>query len=110
MSYEVRITKIAERDIKDASNYIEYSIKNRTAAYHLVDDAIRAVYSLADSPARFQLVVDPRLASWGIRYVIVHNYLAFYVIDEIAAIVYVVRFLYQGSNWKEILRQGISVM
>ena len=37
--------------------------------------------SLADLPQKFRLVDDPVLASWGIRFVRINNYLAFYTID-----------------------------
>jgi len=40
------------------------------------------INSLADFPAKFKLVDDPVLASWGINFVIVSGYLAFYVIQK----------------------------
>ena len=49
------------------------------------------------------------MASCGIRFVIINNYLAFYTIDERKQIVTIVRFLYQKSNWNSILRQGFSL-
>ena len=52
----------------------------------------------------------PVLASWGIRFVIINNYLAFYTIDEEKQTVIIVRFLYQKSNWTSILRQGFSLI
>lgn len=60
-------------------------------------------------PEKFRLVDDPVLASWGIRFVIVNNYLAFYTIDTEMQTVIVVRFLYKKSNWNSILRQGFSI-
>ena len=57
-----------------------------------------------------RLVDDPVLASWGIRFLIVNNYLAFYTIDKEKQTVIVVRFLYQKSNWNVILRQGFSLI
>ena len=53
---------------------------------------------------------NPVLASWGIRFVIINNYLAFYTIDEEKQTVIIVRFLYQKSNWTAILRQGFSLI
>jgi hypothetical protein len=55
-------------------------------------------------------VDDPVLASWGIRFVIVNGYLAFYTISEEENLVIVVRFLFQKSNWNVILRQGFSLV
>lgn len=110
MSYIIHITATAERDIMRAADYIEFNLKNPTAADHLLDVATKQINSLADMPQKFRLVDDPVLASWEIRYVIVNNYLAFYTIDEEKQMVIVVRFLYQKSNWNAILRQGFSLI
>ena len=110
MSYTIHITATAERDIMRAADHIEFNLKNPTAADHLLDVATKQINSLADMPQKFQLVDDPVLASWGIRYIIVNNYLAFYTIDEEKQLVIIVRFLYQKSNWNAILHQGFSLI
>lgn len=110
MSYMIHITATAERDIIRAADYIEYTLKNPTAAEHLLDAATEQINSLADMPEKFHLVDDPVLASWGIRYIIVNNYLAFYTIDTEKQLVIVVRFLYQKSNWNSILGQVFSLI
>jgi plasmid stabilization system protein ParE len=108
MSYQIHITAIAERDIIGAADYIEFNLKNPEAAEHLLDEASTQISSLSDFPERFNIVDDSILASWGIRFIIVNNYLAFYIIDEKRQLVTVVRFLFQKSNWKSILKQGFS--
>ena len=110
MSYNIHITTTAERDIMRAADHIEFNLKNPTAADHLLDVATKQINSLADMPQKFQLVDDPVLAIWGIRYIIVNNYLAFYTIDEEKQLVIIVRFLYQKSNWNAILHQGFSLI
>ena len=82
MSYQVHITSTAEHDIMRAADYIEFTLKNPNAADNLLDAATEQIGSLADLPQKFRLVDDPVLASWGIRFVIINNYLAFYTIDE----------------------------
>ncbi len=110
MSYIIHITATAERDIMHAADHIQFNLKNPTAADHLLDVATEQINSLADMPQKFRLVDDPVLSSWGIRYVIINNYLAFYTIDEEKQMVIIVRFLYQKSNWIAILRQGLSLI
>ena len=110
MSYNIHITATAERDILRAADYIEFTLKNPTAADHLLDVATEQINSLADMPEKLRLVDDPVLASWGIRFIIVNNYLAFYTIDKEKQMVIVIRFLYQKSNWNSILRQGFSLI
>ena len=81
MNYQVHITKTAEK-----------------------------IGELTQMPEKLQLVDDPVLAVWGIRFIRVNNYLAFYTIDEDKKVVIIVRFLYQKSNWNTILRQGFSLI
>ncbi len=110
MKYGIHITRSAEKDILDAADYIEVVLKNPTAADHLLDEVDRHINSLSELPERIPLVNDTVLASWGVRFVIINNYLAFYVVDKTNAKVTVVRLLYQKSNWKAILRSGFSVV
>ena len=110
MKYLIHITSTAEHDIMRAADYIEYVLKNPDAADNLLDKATEEINSLTDFPEKFRLVDDPVLASWGIRYIAVNNYLAFYTIDTEKQMVIVVRFLYQKSNWNTILRQGVSLV
>ncbi len=110
MNYQVHITSSAERDIIRAADYIEFTLKNPDATDNLLDSVTEQIGSLAIMPQKFTLVDDPVLASWGIRFVIINNYLAFYTIDEKRHTVIVVRFLYQKSNWTSILQQGFSLI
>lgn len=109
MSYSIHITATAEQDLINALNHIEFVLKNPKAADDLLDESKFKINSLAEFPAEFRLVDDMLLASWGIRFVVVSGYLAFYVIFEERNQVTIVRFLYRKSNWPSILRQGFSL-
>ena len=108
MSYLVHITSTAERDIIYAADYIEFSLKNPTATDNLLDVVTEQIGSLSDLSKKFRLVDDPVLASLGIRFVIIKNYLAFYTIDEENETVIIIRFLYKKSNWTSILQHDFS--
>ncbi len=108
MSYSIYITATAERDILKASDYIEFILKNPKAADDLLYEAESQINSLADFPEKCKLVDDPVLASWGIRFIIINGYLAFYVISKETNQVKVIRFLFQKSNWNAILQHGTS--
>lgn len=107
MSYSLYITSAAERDMINASNHIEFVLKNPKAADELLDEAERCLNTLTDFPDMHSLVDDEILASWGIRFVTVNNYLAFYIISENSKQVLIIRFLYQKSNWHSILKSPI---
>ena len=104
MTYEIHITAKAELDMIEAADYIEFKLFNPKAADALLDKAAEEIGRLASMPEKHKTVDDPVLAARGIRMITINNYLAFYVIDEKARIVYVIRFLYGKRNWIKLLR------
>ena len=108
MNYCVHITRRAEKDLCHALDYIEFSLKNPQAADSLLDEAEAAMSSLDYMPERYALVDDKLLAAWGIRYIQIKKYLAFYVISKETQTVHIVRFLYGKSDWRSILHRGFT--
>lgn len=109
MNYEVRITRAAENDLNEAADYIEFVLLNPQAADDLVDAVEETLPTLAQYAQRYALVDDPVLRAWGIRFIQIKNYLAFYTISEEEQKVYIVRFLYGKRNWISILKNGFSI-
>ena len=107
MTYQIYITKTAERDLAGASDYIEFTLKNPSAADNLLDKAEEKISELSDFPEVHAVVDDPVLSAWGIRFIVINNYLAFFII--LGNTVYIVRFLYGKRNWISILKQGFSL-
>lgn len=97
------ITAAARRDLRSAADYIEYQLKNPQAARRLLEDAAREIGNLEHFPLRQPLVEDRVLAAWGIRSLLVRNYLVFYTVRDTQ--VYILRFLYAKRQWRSILRQ-----
>ena len=108
MIYALHITQTAERDLNSAVNYIEHVLLNPQAADDLLNETEIKLSSLTNFPEKFSLVDDPVLKAWGIRFVSIKNYLAFYVVSEQEQTVYFVRFLYSKRDWVSILKKGFS--
>ena len=104
MKYSIRITESAEKDLNSAIDYIEFKLLNPQAADNLLDSVEEAFKRLSDMPQMHALADDPILNAWGIRFVTINNYMAFYRIDEGSKVVYIVRFLYGKRNWMDILK------
>lgn len=104
MKYDLHITKSTEIDLIRAADYIEYNLFYPQAANDLLDKAEKAISKLSEMPQIHQLVEDPVLKSWGIRFVLVDDCMAFFKINEENKTVYFVRFLYGKRNWLEILK------
>ena len=109
MKYTLHITAAAEDDLRGAADYIEYVLMNPQASAELVEAAAEVLTALTEHPERRALPSDPVLRAWGVRFVRVKNYLAFYTVDEAAERVNIIRFLYAKRNWMDILRGGFSV-
>ena len=108
MTYAIHITQAAEKDLNSAADYIEHVLLNPQAADDLLDEAEGKVYALTCFPEKYPLVDDPVLKAWGIRFVPIKNYLAFYTVSEPDQSIYITRFLYCKRDWISILKNGFS--
>lgn len=107
-AYSIHITKTAQRDVMRTVSYIDTVLKNPIAADALINEFEKRIQELSSFPEKYALAKDPMLASWGIRFLVIKNYLAFYLVDRQTETVHVVRFLYGKSNWVSVLQDGIS--
>ncbi|MBM6802402.1 type II toxin-antitoxin system RelE/ParE family toxin [Mediterraneibacter glycyrrhizinilyticus] len=108
MNYHLHITSVAQRDISQAADYIEFVLKNPKAADDLLEETDQKINALLPFPQEHPIVEDKLLAAWGIRFTQIKNYLAFYVIEENQ--VTVIRFLYAKSDWISILKVGFPLV
>ena len=108
MNYHLHITSVAQRDISQAADYIEFVLKNPKAADDLLEETDQKINALLPFPQEHPIVEDKLLAAWGIRFTQIKNYLAFYVVEENQ--VTVIRFLYAKSDWISILKVGIPLV
>ena len=108
MSYHLHITSVAQRDISQAADYIEFVLKNPKAADDLLEETDQKINALLPFSQEHPIVEDKLLAAWGIRFTQIKNYLAFYVVEENQ--VTVIRFLYAKSDWISILKVGFPLV
>jgi len=81
-------------------------LKNPSAADRLLTKIEFNIASLSVTPQRCTLADDQALSLQKIRYLIIGNYYAFYQIDESTQTVHILRFLYEKSVWKNILKHS----
>ena len=106
MNWNIHITQEATQDLISVADYIDYVLKNPIAADNLIDEAENRFQDLSTDAELHQTISDGVIQSWGIRFIKIKNYLAFYTIDQETNSVYIVRFLYEKSNWKSILKHS----
>ena len=106
--YKLVFTKTALQDIRFAALYISDTLMNKEAANKLLDAVDDKIGALAETPYINPLVHDSILASNGIRFQLVNNYLAFYVVHEDTKTISVIRFQHSRREWTSLLKNEIS--
>ena len=94
--YEVNITDEALDDMEKIYKYIAFELlspENAMGQYNRIADAILTLDSLPD---RFALFESEPERSWGMRRMVLDNYLVCYIVDP--GIVTVTDVLYGASN------------
>ena len=109
IKYTIHYTETAVRDLNETADYIDHVLLNPTAADDLLDALDEQLAHLEIYPEGHPIVDDPFLLTQEIRFVVVKNYLAFYVINEESKIVHIIRFLYGKRDWVKVLKQGFSI-
>jgi toxin ParE1/3/4 len=107
-TYDLYITRAAEHDIQEATDYIDYTLLNPSAADTLFEEVDTAAAGLASTPGKYPFADDRVLRSWGVHFILIRKYLLFYIIRNDLNTVYIIRFLHSRRHWISILHEGIS--
>lgn len=104
--YRIEIENAAERDMYYIFSYITETLKEPASALQIYKSIKEQIGKLSTIPARNRMVDDQPCASIGVRRLFVENYVVFYVIDETALTIHVIRVLYNRREWQSILGAG----
>lgn len=104
--YRVRITGRALADMEEIYDYIASCLQSPDTAMGQYDRIAAAIESLDTFPERCKLFDSEPEHSHGMRQLLVDNYSAVYVVDEVE--VTVLRVLYSSSDISARLREGAS--
>ena len=99
VSYRVRLLRVAEDDLKDIVSCV--SSDNPSAALMLLDRFEKKLSQLAAIPHSGSAAAESSLASLGYRYLVLDNYLIFYVIQ--GKVVLIHRVLHGARDYKRLL-------
>jgi plasmid stabilization system protein ParE len=93
----------ANGDILSALRYMRDTLKAPHAAKSHASELERCFAALRENPYSAPLVRNEQLATKGIRFALVKNYLLFYSINEQDKTVLLYRFLYGRRDWMTLL-------
>lgn len=99
----VVFTEPAEYDLLDIEYYIFVDLENPQAAQRISEGILKTAEALAEYPESHSMVRDELLSRLGIRITYFENYNIFYVYDAGEDVVYIIRVLYNKTDWKSIL-------
>ncbi len=102
-TYRIVITEPAENDVNRIADYIALELRMPSAAENMITKISNSISTLEQTPKRYALVKDKRLATLGIRKLIVDNYIVFFIVSEANYSIVIVRILYSKRNWNDLL-------
>jgi toxin ParE1/3/4 len=101
--YDVIITGPAEEDLSGITCDIARKHLETPLAEKVISALGNIIGNLAETPFNHALVSDEKLVTTGIRRVMIHNYVVFYIASEKDKTVSVVRILNFHRYWENLL-------
>ncbi len=109
MTYEIRISKQAEQDLRGLFEYIAFELRSPGAAAGQLNRIEDAIYTLDTFPERYSLISLEPWKSRNLRILPVDNYCVFYIPDNETRVVTVIRIIYSGRDIEKQLTRYTSM-
>lgn len=103
MTWDVRVTDVAYRDLREAAAYMRGSLESPKAARDFVAEFEAKVALLETFPEGRPPVADFELARRGCRWCPVGSFMLFYTADRASSTAMVERLLYGASDWRSLV-------
>jgi len=78
--YNIFMTYVASKDLKDITAYIANELKEPTAAKRIVGKIKEAVMSLREMPNRHSVIDEEIIAVKAIRKIMIDNYIMLFIV------------------------------
>jgi plasmid stabilization system protein ParE len=106
--YKLTFSELINDDIISSISYIKNTLKAPMAAANHVKEIKKKYEKLKRNPFCRPLVSDKYLASKGLRFIMVKNYMLIYNVNEDKNEVYLYRFMYSRRDWINILTDDLK--
>jgi len=101
--YTIKFTPLSNMDLEDIFNYISNNLYAQKSADNLIDKIEEHIMKLSDHPYSGAVVIDEILKSKGYRKIIIDNYILFYLVNESDKEVIIMRCIYGGRNYENLI-------
>ena len=102
---KIVFTEPAEYDLLEIEYYIFTELCNPEAAKKVTTGILKVVQNLGEYPICCSVVEDEVLGGVGLRRTYFDNYNIFYFYNYLNDVVYIIRILYNKSDWQSILKK-----
>ena len=102
--YGFVLTEIAEADIDETFEYIAVDLSNPNAAAGLADELEKKIDEVCKTPKSGRPVENEYLKRNDVRRFLVGNYIVYYIIDDDARNIIILRMVYGKRDQDKILK------
>ena len=103
--WKYKFTEIANSDLDEILSYIAEVLANKTAAAHLLAKIEGSIETLRIFPKSGALVKNRYLPECSVRFVVINNYLLYYLPDFDQQTIIILRIVYSRRNADQIIRE-----
>ena len=98
MSWKIEYADQAKQDLRSIYEYIAFTLLEKGTAADLYKEIVTEINSLDMMPKRYPLYHDEPWNSRGVHFLTVKDYLIFYLVNDEAETVSIVRIGYGGQD------------
>ena len=109
MSFKIKITEQAEKDLRGIFEYIAFELKSVQNASGQLDRLEKNIMGLNSMPERFRAYDKEPWLSRGLRVMPVDNYIVFYIPNCETETVTVIRVMYGGRDVDSQLKKNTKI-
>lgn len=107
MNWDIVYTAQARQDLRDIYEYIALELLAPETATGQTQRIMKTIRSIGEMPMRHQLYGEEPWNSRGIRFLLVDNYLIFYLPEESQNTVNIIRIMYGGRDVRRQLSETV---
>ena len=103
--YGYVLTEIAEADIDETFEYIATDLSNPDAASNFADELEKKIDEICKTPKTGRLVENEYLKRNDVRRFLIDNYICYYLIDDEAHNIVILRLVYGKRDQDKVLKK-----
>lgn len=105
MTFEVKLSFQAEKDLRTIYEYIAFELQAVMTASRQLDRLETKILALNTFPTAYPQYQKEPWLSRGLRFLPVDNYLIYFIVDEELKVVTVIRIMYAARDVERALKQ-----